>query len=80
MYYRLLFFKVRLGVKASVVDIKYKTEEKDYSFVYRPLDNIMYLLNHEDAYIDALKIDVEGSEWNIFVESICKVRIAVFFL
>lgn len=69
------FLRLRLAAGRGVkVERSYNPETKsEYIYLYRPLDNIMYLLGHPKANVDVLKIDVDGPEWEIFEDSIFKV-------
>ncbi|XP_047476109.1 probable methyltransferase-like protein 24 [Penaeus chinensis] len=73
-YPRVTFLRLRLAAGRSVkVERTYDPETKsEYIYLYRPLDNIMYLLGHPKANVDVLKIDVDGPEWEIFEDSIFK--------
>nr|XP_027220569.1 uncharacterized protein LOC113812844 [Penaeus vannamei] len=69
---RVHFAHIRLG-KNLLVDTEInKIENSTFEFLYRPLDNIMFILHHQESNVDFLKLDVEGSEWEIFGESIFK--------
>lgn len=71
--HRVHFAHIRLG-KNLLVDTEInKIENSTFEFLYRPLDNIMFILHHQESNVDFLKLDVEGSEWEIFGESIFKV-------
>lgn len=69
------FLRLRLAAGRGVkVERSYNPETKsEYIYLYRPLDNIMYLLGHSKVNVDVLKIDVDGPEWEIFEDSIFKV-------
>ncbi|XP_047475367.1 uncharacterized protein LOC125029495 [Penaeus chinensis] len=72
---RVHFAHIRLG-KSLLVDTEINhVKNSTFEFLYRPLDNIMYILHHEESNIDFLKLDVEGQEWDIFEESIFKTDI-----
>ncbi|XP_018019060.1 uncharacterized protein LOC108675551 [Hyalella azteca] len=76
-YNRVNFISVRLSSSGK---IEWKTEVKgkkdgstsNYTYVYRPLDNILAITGHYDEVLDYLKLDVEGSEWSTFENSIFK--------
>lgn len=71
--HRVHFAHIRLG-KLVLVDTEINNiKNSTFDFLYRPLDNIMYILQHQKSNIDFLKLDVEGQEWDIFEESIFKV-------
>lgn len=74
--HRVKFLRLRLATGRGVkVERSYNPKTKsEYIYLYRPLDNIMYLLGHHEANVDVLKIDVDGPEWEIFEDSIFKVR------
>ncbi|XP_071550105.1 uncharacterized protein [Panulirus ornatus] len=67
---RVVFIQIRLGSKVLVLDVVDKVKNTTFQYLYRPLDNIMFLLKHYDANLDVLKMDVEGDEWQIFLDSI----------
>ncbi|KAL7630710.1 UNVERIFIED_CONTAM: hypothetical protein RMT77_019080 [Armadillidium vulgare] len=70
---RVFYFRVRLGPEIRVVDTRYALNSSfNYAFLYRSLDNIMELVGDSGGFIDILKMDVEGDEWDIFSHSICK--------
>ncbi|XP_071550101.1 uncharacterized protein [Panulirus ornatus] len=46
-----------------------------YQYLYRPLDNIMYLLHQYQANIDLLKIDIDGPEFEVLEQSLFKTTI-----
>ncbi|XP_037785565.1 methyltransferase-like protein 24 isoform X1 [Penaeus monodon] len=71
---RVKFLRFRLAAGRGVkVERSYNPATKsEYIYLYRPLDNIMYLLGHSTANVDVLKIDVDGPEWEIFEDSIFK--------
>ncbi|XP_037785563.1 methyltransferase-like protein 24 [Penaeus monodon] len=74
---RVKFLRLRLAAGRGVkVERSYNPATKsEYIYLYRPLDNIMYLLGHPKANVDVLKIDVDGPEWEIFEDSIFKTDI-----
>nr|XP_027220579.1 methyltransferase-like protein 24 [Penaeus vannamei] len=76
-YPRVKFLRLRLATGRGVkVERSYNPKTKsEYIYLYRPLDNIMYLLGHHEANVDVLKIDVDGPEWEIFEDSIFKTDI-----
>ena len=46
--------------------------------LYRPLDEIMSILKHDNETIDLLKLDIENYEWDVLERSIFKVRFFLF--
>ncbi|XP_042865197.1 uncharacterized protein LOC122248896 isoform X1 [Penaeus japonicus] len=72
---RVHFAHIRLG-KSILWDTEINNlKNTTFEFLYRPLDNIMYILHHEKSNIDFLKLDIEGQEWEVFEESIFKMDI-----
>lgn len=65
------FIKVRLGHAKYVQNVP--TKEGIDQIVYRPLHQIMKILNHQNFSLDLLKIDIENDEWKVFENSIFKV-------
>ncbi|XP_042858220.1 uncharacterized protein LOC122244399 [Penaeus japonicus] len=76
-YPKVTFLRVRLAAGRSVsVERSYHPKTKqEYIYLYRPLDNIMYLLDQHRANLDVLKVDVDGPEWEIFEDSIFRTDI-----
>ncbi|KAK7071269.1 hypothetical protein SK128_016454 [Halocaridina rubra] len=66
---------VRLGARVEYQTEINKVTNKNFTYFYRPLDNIMYILYHEKANIDLLKIDIEGYEWEVLERSVFKTDI-----
>ncbi|KAF2368765.1 Methyltransferase domain [Trinorchestia longiramus] len=74
---RVTFIGVRLSLSDKVevtrmTELKRDGRKSTYSYLYRPLDNILSIAGHEDAILDYLKMDIEGSEWSAFETSIFK--------
>uniref|UniRef100_A0A0N7ZAW1 Methyltransferase domain-containing protein n=1 Tax=Scylla olivacea TaxID=85551 RepID=A0A0N7ZAW1_SCYOL len=74
-FIRIHFGHVRLGTKVLYQVVEDKVRNSTYAYMYRPLDNLMYLLGHTRASINLLKMDIEGDEWKVFNESIFKTDI-----
>ncbi|XP_050730118.1 uncharacterized protein LOC127005363 isoform X2 [Eriocheir sinensis] len=72
---RIHFGHVRLGSRVLYQVVEDKVKNSTYAYLYRPLDNLMYVLGHAAATIDLLKVDIEGAEWEVFQESIFKTNI-----
>ncbi|XP_068227477.1 uncharacterized protein [Palaemon carinicauda] len=75
MYKRLYMASVRLGTMIEYRTVHDNIENSTFTYFYRPLDNIMYILHHENANLDVLKIDIEGDEFHVFEDSIFKTDI-----
>ncbi|XP_066967197.1 uncharacterized protein [Macrobrachium rosenbergii] len=72
---RVYLASVRLGKQVEYRTVQDDNENATIRYFNRPLDNIMYILQHEMANIDVLKIDIEGDEFLVFEESIFKTDI-----
>nr|XP_045615651.1 mucin-5AC-like [Procambarus clarkii] len=70
---RVHFIHIRVGDKVLYQFVLDKVKNSTFQYLYRPLDNIMYILRHDSANLELIKMDVEGDEWNIFKNSIFKV-------
>ncbi|XP_042865210.1 uncharacterized protein LOC122248904 [Penaeus japonicus] len=70
-------FTCRLAASrsVSVERVIIPKTKQEYIYLYRPLDNIMYLLDQHRANLDVLKVDVDGPEWEIFEDSIFRTDI-----
>ncbi|KAK4327223.1 hypothetical protein Pmani_002280 [Petrolisthes manimaculis] len=67
---RVHFSQTRLGSFVLYQEVDNRIEDSIYTFLYRPLDNIMYILGHTEVTLHLLKVDIEGAEWDIFSKSI----------
>ncbi|XP_069165159.1 uncharacterized protein [Procambarus clarkii] len=72
---RVHFIHIRVGDKVLYKFVLDKVKNSTFQYLYRPLDNIMYILRHDSANLELIKMDVEGDEWNIFKNSIFKTNI-----
>nr|XP_053641089.1 uncharacterized protein LOC128694809 [Cherax quadricarinatus] len=70
---RVHFIHIRLGHSVVFFTEINKLKNSTFLYLYRPLDNIMFILQHYTANLQLLKMDVEGDEWQIFQDSIFKV-------
>ncbi|KAK3877250.1 hypothetical protein Pcinc_018048 [Petrolisthes cinctipes] len=70
---RVHFSQTRLGWLLLYQVVDNRIENSIYNYLYRPLDNIMYILGHTEVTLHLLKVDIEGTEWDIFSKSIFKV-------
>ncbi|KAG7155991.1 Methyltransferase-like protein 24-like 7 [Homarus americanus] len=70
---RVHFIHVRIGASRDVQLLNSHDKfNLPHMYLYRPLDNIMYLLDQFRANIDFLKIDIEGTEFDVLEESLFK--------
>nr|XP_053641091.1 uncharacterized protein LOC128694810 [Cherax quadricarinatus] len=72
---RVHFIHIRLGHSVVFFTEINKLKNSTFLYLYRPLDNIMFILQHYRANLQLLKMDVEGDEWQIFQDSIFKTDI-----
>ncbi|XP_064105635.1 uncharacterized protein LOC135215099 [Macrobrachium nipponense] len=74
-YKRVYLASVRLGTQVEYRTVQDNNENATIRYFHRPLDNIMYILQHEMSNIDVLKIDIEGDEFLVLEESIFRTDI-----
>ncbi|CAL4064306.1 unnamed protein product [Meganyctiphanes norvegica] len=68
------YIKIRLGKERLIMD-ETQSDGSRFRYIYRPLDDIQSGLNHRNVTLDYLKMDIEGAEWEVFIESILKTDI-----
>ena len=65
------FFRVRLARGNDVFWLN--SIPDNYAYLYRPIDNILYILNHQHLHLDVVKIDIDGDEWDTISKTFCTV-------
>lgn len=79
---RLVFYKVRLGTY-FLKELQYRSDNLEagpFLVLYWPLPAIMNELGHTNNNLHYLKLDIEGSEWNVLEESVFTVGQTSWFL